>query len=205
MAKINYDIQRQNFEVIRENIGQILADEFPEQKTNLENEFSDDQVELTVWNERFIQFDPTEMPAVNVSYYRTTYEDYSPVDRQGINDYHIDIHAAAVHERAKYGDTQAAQICQRLAGIVSYLLMSQEYRFLGFEPGFIQSRWIESIDMGKITESDAAHTIVSRLLFRVKANETVREVPPTDLEAIHTTVKLDETDKGHYFITEYNI
>lgn len=198
MNKINYQIPKQRFELIRENIGQILTDELCGQ--DYVKQFEN----FKVWNERFIQFDLTEMPAINVAYHNTPYQDYTPKEQQGINEYHIDIHMNAIHTRDVKGDTDAALKCQRLAGIVRYILMSQEQFHLGFDPGVVQSRWVETLEMGKITDNDAKQTIVARLTFRVKANEVVANIAPTEMEAIHTQVKLGETEKGHYFIYEVN-
>jgi len=191
-AKITYQIGQQNFENIRDNIGQIVADELAGQTyaTGLN---------VTVWNERFIQFDQSELPAVNVSYNDTSFGDYSPTSQRGESTYHIDIHADSSHSDSQKGDVAANVIVKRLAGIIRYILMSQENRFLGFAVGIIQSRWVETIETGKITDQDTTHTIVARIVFRVKANEEVQEVAPTTQDKTTTQIKLNETDKGYLY------
>lgn len=190
--KITYQIDQQNFEKIRDNIGQIIADELAGQTYATE-------LGVTVWNERFIQFDQSELPAVNVSYNQTSFEDYEPTAQQGVNTYHIDVHASAPHTDSEKGDEVANSRVKRLAGIIRYILMSQENRFLGFDPGTIQTKVIETIETGKISDQDTVHTIVARIVFRVKANESVQKVPPTTQEKTVTQVKLNETEKGYLY------
>jgi hypothetical protein len=194
-AKITYQIGQQNFELIRDNIGQILADE-------LANQTYANNLGVKVWNERFIQFDTTELPAINVAYSDTSYEDYSPTAQQGLNTYHIDIHASASHSDSEKGDEAASVKVKRLAGIVRYILMSMENRFLGFSPGVIQTRRVDTIEIGKIADQDTAHTVVIRVVFRVRANETIQKVDPTTQNFTFVEVKLNETDKGYLYETD---
>ncbi len=193
--KITYEIDQLNFEKIRENIGQILADELSYQDYTY-------NLGVTVWNERFIQFDGNEMPAINVAFNKADYEDYTQTARQAVNEYYIDVHANAPHTDTEQGDTRASLMCKRIAGIVSYILMSQEHRLLGFEPGIIQTKWIESMEMGKLSDNDTIHTVVCRIYFKVRANEIVQEIPPVTGEKYTTQIKLGETDKGYYFVSE---
>lgn len=191
-TKITYQIGQQNFEKIRDNIGQIIADELTGQTYAI-------GMGVTVWNERFIQFDQSELPAVNVSYNQTSFEDYDPTDQKGVNTYHIDVHADAAHTDSEKGDEAANAKVKRLAGIIRYILMSQENRFLGFETGVIRTRRVETIETGKIADQDTTHTIVARIVFRVESNETVQKLQGTTQEKTITEINLNETDKGYRY------
>lgn len=188
---ITYQIPEQNFELIRDAIGSLLALELASQDiTN----------DVTVWRDRFITFDASELPAINVSYDNTPYDNQNPKTRRGINKYFIDVKVNAKHTKDEKGDVTASLKCERIAGVVAYILSSTEYYMLGFQPGTVQSRWVESLQMGRIADEDVLHTIVCRVTLNVIANEMVTDGSAGELlEEITTRVTLNETDEGYKF------
>ena len=70
MPKITQAIPPQAFEIIRNRIGLILAEEIDNQSILT----YDPDLDLTVWVERTVPFDKTELPSVNVSLARGSYD-----------------------------------------------------------------------------------------------------------------------------------
>ena len=188
MAKILTQIPEQNFELIRDKIKDILTDELDGQT------YTQD---VSVFSERFIPFDKTELPAINVSFDSVPYDRHDQKSRHGENQYYIDIVVNKVHTETEQGDVQASLKLQRITGIIAYILSSPEYRFLDFDPGTVQSRWVEGINIGRLQDQDALHTIVSRITFKVRASESVGSLTGVAGEVYSSQVKLDNTDKGH--------
>lgn len=113
-----------------------------------------------------------------------------------MNKYLIDVHTNAKHTTASEGDTLASVNAQRYAGIIMYILSSAEYYTLGYAPGTIANRMVENINIGRIQQNDAMHTIVARIVFNVTANENVGDLSGLPLTYAQTKVKIDLTDKG---------
>jgi len=189
-AKIIGQIPVQNFELIRDKIAVILALEIPVQTAASSIK--------AVWLERFIPFDLEELPAINISYDNTPYDRHDPKSRHGENQYYIDVIVNAKHSVTEKADIKASKLVQRIAGIVCYILSSAEYYTLDFNPGLIQSKWVSDLKIGKLSEGDALHTIVARIIFKVRANEIVGDLTGVLGEIFTTQIKLDETDKGYF-------
>jgi len=187
MAKITIQIPEQNFELIRNKLGVILTDELSAQTV---------ATDIDVWLERIIPFDHTELPAINVSWDNVSYDNHNPKTRRGENQYFIDIHINKPHTDSEKGDIAASKFAQRIAGIVAYILSSAEYRTLDFDPGLINSRWVNDISIGRIQDQDALHTVVARITLKVIADETVGDLTGVAGEIFTSEFKLDETDKG---------
>lgn len=189
-AKITNQIPVQNFELIRDKIAEILALELPIQTAASSIK--------KVWIERFIPFNLEELPAINVTYDNTPYDRHDPKSRHGENQYYIDITTNAKHTATEKGDVLASKNAQRIAGIVSYILSSGEYRTLDFAPGIIQSRWVSDLRMGRLSEGDSLHTIIARITFKVRSSETVGDLTGIAGEVFTSKIQLDETDKGYF-------
>jgi hypothetical protein len=192
-AKIDGQIPQQNFELIRDQIASILALELSAQTV---------ATNLKTWIERIIPFGLEELPAINIYYQSTPYDNHTPVSRRGINKYIIDIHVNAKHTDADEADKLAAINVQRFAGIVMYILSCGEWYDLGFGPGTIASRWVESCTIGRVEQKDALHTVVAQIAFNVLSTESVGDLTGLVLSVVSTQVKIDETEKG--FLVELN-
>ena len=190
MGKITIQIQPQNFELIRDRIGEILTLELADQA------YSNN---VSVWKERIIPFNHNELPAVNVAYDNTPYETKTPITQTGINEYYIDIHVNAKHSASEQGDVLASLKAQRLAGIIAYILRAPEYITLDFNPGVIHRTEVSDIKIGKLANQDSIHTVVARLIFKATANEDVKDIEGVDGEIYSTQIKINETEKGHKF------
>jgi hypothetical protein len=193
MADIPIQIPQRNFEIIRDGIGALLAFELADQAVT---------ANVGVWRERMIAFDQKELPAVNVGFDNNNFDNQNAISKIGTMQFFIDVMANEKHvghEKEEQGDLLANITCQRIAGIIDYILSSTEYYTLGFAPGLIRSRWVSSINMGKLSEQDTKHSTVCRLTFNVIANEEVNPVAATPLSILGTQVKLNETDEGYKF------
>jgi hypothetical protein len=186
-AKITGAIPVQNFESIRDTIASILVLELAAQTLT---------TSLKVWKERIIPFDVSELPAVNVYFDTAPYDNHNAKNRRAVNHYIIDVHVNAKHTTGSDGDTLASVNAQRYAGIIMYILSSAEYYTLGYQPGIIANRRVESVTIGRIQQNDAMHTVIAQIQFSVTANETVGDLTGMALTYAQTCIKIDTTEKG---------
>ncbi len=203
MALIDKVIGPQNYEIVRDRIGRIIADE-------LNNQFQlayDPDLRVKVWNERTIPFDnDKELPSINVMIAEDQFDYQSAVDVIGNARYFVDFYFDAPHgsNDGLGGDSKANWTMQKVMGKVRSILMHSAYKTLGFNPGFIANRHVESINIQLPDQKrmDAEHVVMGRLVVAVRMNETSPGVDPTTLGSIQTVVKLDETDKGYIWIVD---
>lgn len=197
---INYIIPTQKFETIRDAIGVILATELAKQKTLTTNILFD----APVYVERFVPFDNTEIPAVNVVYNDTKFTNQDHLSQTGESTYYIDVVTSANDSTSIRGDKQASINCQKLLGVIRAILSAGEYRFLGLAQGIVQNKTISDITISQPSfNGDSLHTISGRLTIRIKANETNSDLASIVLTEIFTNFTIDETGLG-YKITILN-
>lgn len=196
MAKINQIITANNFESIRDRIAQILVLELANQKALTTNVLFD----ATVWTERFIPFDKTDLPAINVYFVNAPYDNQTPITRRGTNTYHIDIHVSNKHTTGIDGDKNSLLKVQKLLGVISEILSNPIYNTLDFGPGQIRNTTVNEIQVAQPrNDSDANQVATGRVVFQVVANETSSEIQPITASEYQTTVTLGETDKGYFY------
>lgn len=195
---ITQAIAPQSFEVIRDRLGRILAEELPNQATLL----LQDDLNANVWMERFIPIDKTELPSVIVTLAEGNYDGQTVVQNDGTYRYNIDVHMNSKANVLERGDTKSMTRLHRLLGVVRSILMDSKYKTLGFAPPFIMNRHIESLQIQNPNqkEHDGDHTVMGRLVMSVKAPETGSEVPISTMQESDTSVSLDSTDKGYKWV-----
>jgi len=189
--EITHQISARNFELIRDRIGEILTTELAGQTYT---------TGITVWSERKIPFTQSELPAINVSYDNSGFDNKNVSYKRGENRYFIDIHVAEPSTDAAKGDVLGSKKVQRIAGIIDYILEFPIYSTLAFNPGFIATLMVETINLSDMLKEDANHNLVCRLQFKVVAGENTAQIQPTNAEGYTTQVKLSETDYGHKYI-----
>lgn len=194
MSKINTIIQPQRFELIRDQIAAIIADEMQNQATLA----SDATLAPDVWIERFIPFDKSELPAIDIFFQNANYNENTPVTAKGENNYQIEVITAAKSTIDDDGDTLASRYCERLIGIIRTILSHPEYYKLDFAENFIYNTRISSIRMSEPRrEQDGTHTTTGLLTFTVIAEEYNKETSPSTGDRITTNkALLNETEKG---------
>ena len=199
MSKITQEIPPQGFELIRDKIGEILADEILAQFAI----HSDPERDATVFVERITPIDKTEMPLINVLYSRSGYDNNSAINSDGKNTYNIDVYTSAKTKIAKRGGAESMLRLGRILGIIRAILESPFYLTLGFTTPFIMSTEVTSIEIQDPRDNqDAANTVMGRLIFVVEAAEITEQIQPVTAEGYDTQVKLDETEKGFVYVTD---
>lgn len=195
MSLITQAIPPQAFEIVRDRIGAILADEINRQFIIT----GDAELDLDVWVERFVPFDKEEIPTVNVSLVSGAFSGHTQKNTDGLYSYAIDVHAKAKSSEDDRGDSLAVIRLHRLMGICRAILENPYYKTLGFTPPFIMNRHCESVSIADPGRQDATSAAMGRLIFSVRVIENTELVSPAALYMNNTRVKLHETDKGYFY------
>jgi hypothetical protein len=197
MALIEHEIQAQTFELILARICEILADELDNQLDIT----SDDLFSATVWQERFIALDKTELPAVNVFFNGVNYDSNNALASHGDLRYTIEVHTSGKHTSTERGDTFAALQCHKLIGVIRYILENPYYLRLGYATpqGFIRGTKVDSIDIAQPEMKDGIHSIVGILVFTVRAAVLNGTIEPVVAEGYTTKAEISETENGYKY------
>lgn len=203
MSVITEVIPPQSFEVVRDRIGRILADEILNQYTTSGNH----DLNALNWIERFIPFDNTELPSVNVMLAEGTYSGQTVVQVDGTYRYYIDCYVNAKTDALTPGDSKAMSKLHRLMGVCRAIIEDARYKTLGFATpdGFIMNRHIESIQFREPNQKE--HDMMSSAMGRIILSVKMPEYPggfvqPTNATSFRTTVKLNGTEKGYMWFRE---
>lgn len=169
MSKITVEITAQSFELIRDKIAAIITSELAGQFAITANAL----FQSVVYTERFIAFDKTELPAVKVYFDKAEGIERSPEQSRADYYYNIEVHTAAKFTATDRGDKLASLACEKLLGVIRYILVNPNYLRLDLSDyNIIQSTAIESIKMGNPTTSaDGISSIAGLITLVVRANE----------------------------------
>ncbi len=196
MAKILTPIQPQAFELIRNRIGEILADELPVQAAI---EYAA-ELRATVFLERFTPFDITDMPCVNVMLSRGGYDNKAGVKRDGTYTYNIDCYMVSKTTTTERGDSKASVKLQKLMGVCGAILEDPHYVTLGFARPFISHTEVREINIAQPEKNqDGNNVIMGRVTFIVRVPENVSALLPKIMPGYDTVVKMGLTDKGYFW------
>lgn len=191
---INYIIPTQRFETIRDAIGVIIAQELAKQKTLTTNVLFD----AVTYVERFMPFDNTELPAVNVYFNDSKFSNQDHVSATAEMTFYVDVTTSAYDSASNRGDKQASINCHKLLGVLRAILSSGEYRFLGLSQGIIQQRAVTDLQMSAPQPiGDSLHVISGRLTLKIKANEINSDLSSIVLTEIFTNFTIEETGLGN--------
>lgn len=195
MSVINGIIPQQNFELVRDRIGQVLADEFARQFVLTANPDFD----LDVWIERFIPFDKEELPTINVSLSAGTFANQTTKQTEGTYTYFIDVHTKAKTTDTDKGDELATTKLHRLLGMCRAILENPGYKTLGFDAPYLGNRRIDRLDIADPGNQEATSARMGRLSFTVRVVETTELLDAPLLTSNFTTVKIHTTNKGYFY------
>lgn len=199
MPKIINAIPKQAFELIRDRIGFILKDELPSQATLN----SDSNLDASVFCERIVPVNESELPIVNVSLLDGSYDSSNIRLRNGGYTYAVDVHFKAKTTNSQDGDTASNFRLQRLLGVCQAILLDHRYRTLNFPAGFISSVKVSEFKIATPpNKQDAESTTMGRIFLMVKACETVELIDADLIDGNDTRVKLCLTDKGYEYVLE---
>ncbi len=209
-------IPQQNYELIRDRIGLIIFQELENQfdltgNPDLEKPpLNEGQYpeSLEVFIDRITPFDEEELPCVNVGFNGAPYDSNNPLWSEGLNSFFIDVLVKAkANEDGEETDADrlAAIKLASILGKIRFILRYSDYKTLGFAPGFIGNTKVASITiLGPLKNTqDANCGLVGRIVFEVKATESVAPIEPINATNFITRVKLSLTDKGYVYIGDY--
>lgn len=196
MSVIPVIIPPQSFEVVRDRLGAILADELGFQSVLAGN---DPEINATVWAERVVPFGITEMPACNVMLARGELGGHTAIQTDGTYMYYVDVYSRAKTSAAQQGDSTAILRVHRLLGMVRAILENSRYKTLGFNPPFVMNRHCREMFVADPGQQDAMSTCMGRIVVVVKVPETTELIQPVLIAGYDTQVKLEETDKGYFY------
>lgn len=192
----------QGFEVVANRIGSILLEEVTAQQAL---QSFDDNVEI--FNERIEPFDKSQDVMITIAFRKAGYEGQTTRDSQGEYHYFIDVFASGWGE----GDIPSSIVAKnklfRYVGLVRYILSSGKYLTLGFAPGLIGGKYIETITLdtdysnfGNHSNYDGSYIRFARIIYRVRVQENQLLWEGVELQGNTTNVSLDDTDQGTKFI-----
>ena len=209
MSQISELIDKQNtFEIIRDKIAQILANEIANQKTIATNEGKDPSLwDLEVYTERsnpwekWLNQSTNKVPIVNVWFdnYNLDGTAGNTVEYQTVNGiFNIDVYGFDISRDNQAGghlagDELSAKETQRAYRLVRNILMSSFYTYLDLRP-IVSQRWIQSATAfqpeqqgGQVQQVQAI-----RMAFAVKFLEFSPQYQGEGIEYISNDIKRTE-------------
>lgn len=199
MSVILTPIPQSAFELIRDRIGAILAEELDTQAQLT----YDAEVDAVVYIERFTPFNQSEYPAVNVSCARVALDGHTIEQSNGTETFVIDIYQKSNSAPGVDGSAQAVRKMHRLVGICRAILEHSKYQTLGFKPPFISSRRVVDIKFADPeTTKDSVSVARGRIIMEVKCRELNGLVSPPLIDGYETVLKLNVSDAGYYYFGE---
>ena len=202
MPVIENAIGPRAFEFLGERICEILKDELESQSgTTL---LDDPYLNADVYRERFIKVDSSELrekAVVNVQLSRVPFDFQTDTTKIGTYQYEIDVYCRAEFDENERGDTKAFIRLQRVLAVVYGILNHQKYRTLGYGPGTIAMRSVQSIQIGQIPKelSTWDNTVMGRVTLEVRADDEDETDIGTLIEEYNTQVHPDENDNGYFY------
>lgn len=195
MALINYEIPTRSFELIRDRIAQIAADELARQAAIT----YEDLFMLPVYAQRNKPFNPDEQRMVNVTCESGKYDNHTAIDSDGEFIFYIDVFGTGSYNDTDDGDKVASFETQRIAGVLQGIFSDPQYLTLGFARPFIMRSKITGFEPGTIERNDSANIAVCRTTLVVKASQSEVTQPVIDNFETSTQVFLYETELGYLY------
>lgn len=201
-AKIDYSIPAQRFELIRNKIALILAEELANQADLQTNDLFD----ATVFVERLQAFNEAELPCVNVSYSQGDTNDNKALQSATMTHiYSIDAYVNATSTASERADKTANFNVQKLIGVIRAILENAQYRTLELS-GIVENVMVTGITLQEpLNIADAANFVYARLIFAVRCEEVAGGYTPTAGEIFISTIKFNETEEGFIISNTNNI
>jgi hypothetical protein len=185
-----------SFELIRDRIAEILYNELL-----VAYEYTDlDWMDVRrVYIDRYIPFNESELPAVNVGVARVDLDGHTVVQSDGTTTYMIDVIAGAKTSQTRDGGAIAQAQMQRLVGLCRAIIEHTEYKTLGFTPPFIMFRRITQLMFNPSETKDLFSVARGRIMLMVKAPESNGLYVPSPIGSYKTVVTLHDSDKGYLY------
>ena len=204
-------------EIIRDQIAAILAVEVANQRTLAEVANLDpDDFSFSVYIERSIPWESSEMPLVNVIFDNDRFDNKNcnHTDRQrAVGTFHIDCYAVKNTTDDSSGDELSSKEADRIARFVRNIIMAGEYTYLalgarelGNGNNIVTKRYIMRREKFQpdIRSESYENIIGCRLTLEVEYDEFSPQAVPVDFELLINSCVRGEDDKL-FFITEYDL
>jgi hypothetical protein len=195
-VKINKEIPIQSFELIRNRLAAILAEEIPAQYM-----FSSDPA----LNVEGVFIERTEgTPAERGITLNIIFDGTEPDERTSrtLKTRMKFLVVATVFGTATAtdrGDKDASIKLGRLLGVVRHILSHGVYRTLAFTKPFIETTNAQEITVGKPQQKDLQWGVQGAVMVKVDAIDAPEYDARTLIQEYSTQVKLDETENGYLF------
>lgn len=197
MAIINTIIPPASFEIVRDRVHAILAEELANQAVLSPGAgFS-----MRVYKERSVPPNQDEAPMINVRWIGTPYSAKTMVQSNGTNTYQIDIYTSAKTTATDSGDSLALVKLHRLMGITRSIFANPKYKTLGYQPPFVMRSSISALNLGFIGEQDAMSYVIGTVMLDVDLPESTELIIPNLIAGSDTTLKLENSNQGYYYQT----
>lgn len=196
---INNGVQPDYFEIFRQRIAEILLVELQQQfalTSNQDFNFS------KIWRERTTTFNLSELKAINLSVGSVDYADKYRGDRQNEVVYNIDIYISKIYEDQDSADQLSMEGAWHVARTIEFILDHPEYAALKAAP-HVRHTEVKRIIAGEAEPDGAGKTSILRVEFAVNTYSTQDVIATSTVTGSDTTVKLGESDFGHFYQINY--
>jgi len=188
-------IAEQNFEKARDQIAQILLDEF-----------AVNSIVPTIFTERIKPMDKTSLPAVNVVFSNAENAgDLDNADNTYRYMYNIDIFSNGTTSVGTTAGSSATIDLHKMVGIIKQVLQNQVYKNLLFGTAVptVETRSIQSIQIAEPSEkADANSSVMARLVFMVRLSDNMELGASIPATKSTTKVTFQGNDAGYLWETE---
>jgi hypothetical protein len=201
MPKIKTVLGPQAFELIRERIAIILADEFEGQYLLT---YDPDFGAMKVFVESANPNDKEDLPVINLSFAMGSYPLLKEYNGEilGTYVYNVDVYCSSPSDDTADGDNLSGVKLQKLIGLCRAILDNPIYRTLNYNPGFVQRVSVQDINIqadSKDMNNDALNTRMGRITFSVEVLEKVGLLTGNPLLEAYATASVNQTNDGHYY------
>lgn len=196
MSIIIEDIAQGGFEIVRERIAEIL---YMELTAQYGFRYDDWLAVQRVYVGRFLNFNESELPAINVHASRIDLDNHDVLQADGTGIYWIDVYTGAKSRSNSDGAAVAMANLQSLVSVCRGIIQHSEYKTLGFAPPFIMYRRVMQMLFNPPEMKDNYSLAMGRIVLHVKAPETNGLYIPRNIDSYQTSIKLAESERGYYY------
>lgn len=195
IPKLIGSIPKQNFELIRDKIGEILLIELQNQKV-LQG-FSE---LINIYSERTQPIQNNELLTININLASGDFSSKSQKESTGKLMFNIDIYTSGTSTSDIDGSVDSAFRLHRYLGMIRYILSYTGYKTLNMPLGIIGGTETENFFiMESDLKQDSSYIKMARLQFSVRATENQPLEQGIPLLENESKVLLHETELGYLF------
>lgn len=188
-------IQKQGFEIVRDQIAIVLKTELEQQKTL--QELTD---EINVYSERITPIGDDEKLLINILLDSAIYSQKTQTGQEGRTLYFIDLYTNGYATNVT-GTSDSSPRLHKYMGIVRYILSATAYKTLNLPLGLIAGTQLESFNtLDPNLKEDGGFTRFARLQFSVRIYEQQEMWQGVELFGADATVKLAHTERGYKYV-----